>query len=93
MFKGLIILIPSKPILGTLVLILLFSNLCFAQPTFTNQGDVLAFLNDGPQSIENWASVNSGTPPFNFTTNINSTTGTIAFDTPPSISADGTLSF
>lgn len=85
----------SKLIVGAGMLLILVCtrSYTYAQPTFTNQGDVLSFLNDGPQSIANWATINTGTAPFSFSTTINSTVGSITFDSAPAISNSGTLSF
>jgi gliding motility-associated-like protein len=73
--------------------ILLMAQVSFAQPTFTDQGDVLSYLNDGPQTIVNWATITSGDPPFSFSTSVSSTTGTITFDVAPEVASDGTLTY
>ncbi len=86
-------LLGSKLKIGVGMLLLLVCGYTHAQPTFSSQGDVLSFLNDGPQSIANWATINTGTAPFSFATTVNSTTGSLAFDAPPVISFTGTLTY
>ena len=75
------------------ILILSLAQASNAQPSFTNLGDVLSYLNEGIQTYPNWATITSGTAPFSYTTSVNSTTGTLTFSTAPEVASNGTLTY